>query len=279
VPGQQRRWTEATTAREEALRWPIRRAADHTRRRASASPERNGGADRLLPSSRLEAFSDGVFAIAITLLVLELHVPNGREALAEALGHEWPRYVGYLVSFAFIGGVWIAHSNMTRFIKAADPTLMRINLTLLLFVSFLPFTTAIVATHLFATFLPLSRETVFHPGTPAERVAVVLFGLNLTLAAFMVYRVIRYAARTPGMAADDVAEEELQAFSRERRAAALFQGGATVLGAFLPVVAIVFYLAVSLVFIVEPLGRIRIRTRAPSGPDELAEPSAPPSGS
>lgn len=80
------------------------------------------------------------------------------------------------------------------------------------------------------------------------------------------------------MAADDVAEEELHVFSRERRAAALFQGGATALGAFLPVVAIVIYLAVSLVFIVEPLRRVRIRTRALSGTDELAEASAPPSG-
>jgi uncharacterized membrane protein len=260
------------------LRWPIRRTADRVPGGAIASPGPNGTADRRLPTSRLEAFSDGVFAIAITLLVLELHVPTGHEALANALGHEWPRYLGYLVSFSFIGGVWIAHSNMTRFIKAADPTLMRLNLTLLLFVSFLPFTTAIVATHLFATFLPLSHDTVLEPGSPAERVAVVLFGLNLTLAAFMVYRVIRYAARTPGMAADDVAEEELQAFAGERRTAALFQGGATVLGAFVPVVAIVFYLAVSLVFVVEPLGRIRIRARAPSSRDELAESSGSASG-
>jgi uncharacterized membrane protein len=259
------------------LRWPKR----WTRDRAPGgppSPGRSGGADRLLPTGRLEAFSDGVFAIAITLLVLELHVPTGHEALAAALGGEWPRYLGYLVSFAFIGGVWIAHSNMTRFIKAADPTLMRLNLTLLLFVSFLPFTTGIVATHLFATFLPLSHDTVLQPGSPTERVAVVVFGVNLTLAAFMVYRVIRYAARTPGMAADDVAEEELQAFARERRAAALFQGGATVLGAFLPVIAIVFYLAVSLVFIIEPLRRVRIRARAPSGREELAEPSGPAAG-
>jgi len=241
----------------------------------TAPAGRTGTGDRRLPTSRLEAFSDGVFAIAITLLVLELHVPTGHEALVRGLGHEWPRYLGYLVSFAFIGGVWIAHSNMTRFIKAADPTLLRLNLTLLLFVSFLPFTTAIVATHLFATVLPLSHETVLQPGSPAERVAVVLFGLNLTLAAFMVYRVIRYAARTPGMAADDVAEEELQAFAGERRVAALSQGGATALGAFLPVIAIAFYLAVSLVFIIEPLRRIRIRARAPSGRDEAAEPSEP----
>src|SRR5215470_4412724 len=219
------------------MSWSIRRKLGATPVSSTASVDDQGTANRLLPTSRLEAFSDGVFAIAITLLVLELHVPTGHEALAKALGHEWPRYLGYLVSFAFIGGVWIAH--------------------------------------LFATVLPLSHDTVLRPGIPAERVAVVLFGLNLTLAAFMVYRVIRYAARTPGMAADDVAEEELQAFSRERRAAALFQGGATALGAFLPVVAITFYLAVSLIFVVEPLRRVRIRARAPAAPDELAEPSAP----
>jgi uncharacterized membrane protein len=257
------------------MRWPIRHTADRASGGPAAPVGRAGAGDRLLPTSRLEAFSDGVFAIAITLLVLELHVPTGHEALVLGLGHEWPRYLGYLVSFAFIGGAWIAHSNMTRFIKAADPTLMRLNLTLLLFVSFLPFTTAIVATHLFATVLPLSHDTVLEAGSPAERVAVVLFGLNLTLAAFMVYRVIRYAARTPGMAADDVAEEELQAFAGERRAAALFQGGATALGVFLPVIAIVFYLAVSLIFIVEPLRRIRIRARMPSSRDEVPEPSGP----
>ena len=107
-------------------------------------------------------------------------MPTGQEALVKGLEHEWPRYLGYFVSFAFIGGVWIAHSNMTRFIKAADQALMRLNLTLLLFVSFLPFTTAIAATHLFASSLPFTHHTVTHAGLTAERVAVVLFGLNLT---------------------------------------------------------------------------------------------------
>jgi hypothetical protein len=101
----------------------------------------------------------------------------------------------------------------------------------------------------------------------------VLFGLNLTLAALMVYRVIRYVARTPGIPADDVAEEELQAFAGERRAAALLQAGATVVGAFLPVIAVVFYLAVSVVFIVEPQRRARIRGRRAPSRDEPAGPS------
>src|SRR6516225_7581035 len=135
------------------MSWSIRRKLGATPVSSTASADSQGTDDRLLPTIRLEAFSDGVFAIAITLLVLELHVPTGHEALAKGLEHEWPRYLGYFVSFAFIGGVWIAHSNMTRFIQAADSTLMRLNLTLLLSVSVLPFTTAIAATHLFARFL------------------------------------------------------------------------------------------------------------------------------
>jgi hypothetical protein len=79
----------------------------------------------------------------------------------------------------------------------------------------LPFTTAIAATHLFASFLAFDDHAA-GPGL-AERVAVVLFDLNLTLAALMVYLVIRHAARTPGVAADDMAGQELQVFASERR--------------------------------------------------------------
>jgi len=245
--------------------WSIRRRPVGTPAGANTSSDGSGTYGRLLPISRLEAFSDAVFAIAITLLVLELHVPTGSEVLVRALEHEWPRYLGYFVSFAFIGGVWIAHSNMTRFIKAADPALMRLNLTLLLFVSFLPFTTAIAATHLFVSVLTFDEFIGGHAAS-AERVAVVVFGLNLTLAALMVYLMIRHASRTPGVAADDVAEEELRAFAKERQAAALLQAGATVVGVFLPVTAVIFYLAVSVLYIVEPLWHIRIRIRRPAQP-------------
>ena len=127
----------------------------------AASPEGPAARGRLLPTNRLKAFSNAVFAIAITLPSW-----NSRcrpEALVKGLEHEWPRYLGYFVSSTFIGGVWIAHSNMTRFIKAADQALMRLNLTLLLFVSFLPFTTAIAATHLFASSLPFTHHTVTPP--------------------------------------------------------------------------------------------------------------------
>jgi uncharacterized membrane protein len=238
------------------------------RRRLSGLPastpaaERTGIHGRLLPTSRLEAFSDGVFAIAITLLVLELHVPTGHEALLKGLEHEWPRYLGYFVSFTFIGGVWVAHSTLTRFIKAADPDLMRLNLMLLLFVSFLPFTTAIAATHLFASNLTLHEATV---STSTERVAVVVFGLNLTLAALMVYLVLRHAARTPDIAADDLAEEELQAFATQRRSAVLLQASATIVGVFLPLLAVVFYLALAVFYVIDPIRLMRTRSRRRAG--------------
>jgi uncharacterized membrane protein len=157
--------------------------------------------------------------------------------------------------------VWIAHSNLTRFIKAADPDLMRLNLMLLLFVSFLPFTTAIAATHLFASNLTFHEVTV---STPTERVAVVVFGLNLTLAALMVYLMLRHAGRTQDVAADNLAEEELQAFAKERRSAMLLQASATVVGVFLPLTAAVFYLALSIFFFLDPLRHVRTRTRRPA---------------
>jgi uncharacterized membrane protein len=244
------------------MSWSIRRKLGGPPVASSASAQDISSQGRLLPTSRLEAFSDGVFAIAITLLVLELHVPTGHEALVRGLGDEWPRYLGYFVSFAFIGGVWIAHSNLTRFIKAADPDLMRLNLMLLLFVSFLPFTTAIAATHLFASNLSLREITI---STSTERVAAVVFGLNLTLAALMVYLMLRHAARTPGLAADDIAEEELRAFAKERRSATLLQASATMVGAFLPLTAVIFYLAVSIFVIIDPLRHLRVRARRPAG--------------
>ena len=239
------------------MSWSIRRRLGATPVSSTTPAEGIDQHEQLLPTTRLEAFSDGVFAIAITLLVIELHVPTGSETLVKGLEHEWPRYLGYFVSFAFIGGVWIAHSTMTRFLKAADPELMRLNLVLLLFVSFLPFTTAIAATHLFASNLSLHEVTI---SSTTERVAAVLFGLNLTLAALMLYLMLRHAARTSDVAADDLAEEELQAFATQRRSAVLLQASATVVGAFLPLLAVVFYLALAVFYVIDPVRLVNTRS-------------------
>jgi uncharacterized membrane protein len=100
--------------------------------------------------NRLEAFSDGVFAIAITLLVLEIHVPDpaSTESLADALGEQWPSYAAYVVSFLTIGIIWINHHAMIRRLRAVDHGIMVWNLLLLLSVGVLPFTTALMAAYL-----------------------------------------------------------------------------------------------------------------------------------
>jgi uncharacterized membrane protein len=104
----------------------------------------------LAETNRLEAFSDGVFAIAITLLVLELHAPELGEGqrLWPALLHEWPQFAAYLASFAILGIMWINHHSMFRQIERADRGLMFLNLLLLLWVTLLPFPTSLFAEHL-----------------------------------------------------------------------------------------------------------------------------------
>jgi uncharacterized membrane protein len=104
----------------------------------------------MLSKGRLEAFSDGVMAIAITLLVLELSPPehgNG-VSLASALWHQWPSYVAYVVSFLQIGVIWLNHHRMFAPVRAVDGTLLLLNLVLLMWVALIPFPTAVVADNL-----------------------------------------------------------------------------------------------------------------------------------
>jgi uncharacterized membrane protein len=100
--------------------------------------------------SRLEAFSDGVIAIAITLLVLDIHVPEPESTsdLARALADQWPSYAAYVVSFLTIGIIWINHHQMIRRLKSIDHGIMIWNLLLLLTIGVLPFTTALMAAYL-----------------------------------------------------------------------------------------------------------------------------------
>ena len=99
--------------------------------------------------ARLEAFSDGVFAIAITLLILEVKV-SGDEgvSLARQLREAWPSYAAYLISFAMIGTMWINHHGMFNSLKSVDHPLVVANIALLLVVSFVPFPTKLVGEHL-----------------------------------------------------------------------------------------------------------------------------------
>ncbi len=147
--------------------------------------------------NRLEAFSDGVFAIAITLLVLEIAVPaiehihTSGEALHE-LGGEWEVYLAYFISFMTIGAVWMEHSTLIDALDHLDGVFMRLNLVLLLFCAFLPFPTRMMSewAHVVA----------------AERVAVVFYGLVLLVMVLMLIVLERHAERE-GLFGDDISDE------------------------------------------------------------------------
>jgi len=118
---------------------------------------------------RVEAFSDGVFAVAITLLVIDL-LPIGEDAdtahgLTYALLSAWPQYAAYAISFLTIGIMWLNHHTMAAHLRQVDRWLLLLNLLLLIGVVALPFPTALVARHL-------------NNGTPgAAKVATVTYGL------------------------------------------------------------------------------------------------------
>ena len=119
---------------------------------------------RSLGTDRLAAFSDGVFSIAATLLVLDLAVHPPGTPLQQVL-HAWPGYVAYVVSFLTIGAAWLVHTALTDRLARSDPVFLQINLLVLLVVAFLPFPTRLVTDALHQV--------------AAERVAVTVYGLTL----------------------------------------------------------------------------------------------------
>jgi uncharacterized membrane protein len=141
----------------------------------------------LLDKARVEAFSDGVFAIAITILVLEIKVPADLRHLSKDLEHEWPAYLAYVTSFLTIGGVWIAHHRLFSQLRYIDANMLAINLLLLMVTAFLPFPTGILA------------EALRAPEHTAQ-IAVVLYGMTVLAIELILQTLTRYAAAHPRLA-------------------------------------------------------------------------------
>ena len=144
----------------------------------------------------MEAFSDGVFSIAATLLVLDIAIHPPGTALEQVL-HAWPFYLAYLVSFLTIGAGWLAHTQLTDGLTRADPLLLRINLLVLLVVAFLPFPTKLVADALHSD----SRERVF----------VTLYGLTLLVIRSLSFALDAYARREHLYTPPEAGEEQQDA--------------------------------------------------------------------
>ena len=196
---------------------------------------------RRLGTTRLEAFSDGVFAIAITLLVLDIAVPAGAEDdLLGAVVDEWPSYLAYVVSFSTIGGLWLAHTAITEFLGLADAGLVRLNLLLLMVVSFMPFPTRLLADY---------------SSDEAQRVAATIYGVTLLVAAVVVSLLWRYAMHER-LVRPDAADTDVQLLTRKLTPGLAGYVVMIVVGLFLPTVAVVGYLAIAL-YLILPFGLMR----------------------
>lgn len=193
---------------------------------------------------RLEAFSDGVFAIAITLLVLDLSVPAAEgDRLLVGILEEWPMYLAYFVSFATIGGAWIAHSTITEYLHGTDRWFVRLNLLLLLVVSFLPFPTRLTAE--------------YQGQEEAQRVAVTLYGLTLLMLMLLVSILWRYAVREK-LVRPDADDEEIQVLTKRLTPGLIGYAALITFGLFVPTLAFVGYLAIA-IYLIVPFGLIRHR--------------------
>ncbi len=196
----------------------------------------------VLPLDRFNAFTDGVFAIAITLLVLELTVPASGGRLLPALAEQWQEFLGYLISFAFIGGIWVSHAGMTKLMRHADTLAYGIDLLMLLFVAVLPFSTNLLVTHL---------------SGPDVEAAVVIYGVNVLLASLALSLLMFYIASERSLVVDGVADETLEAKVRQRWILIVLNVVAIVLAVVVPLAAVGVYLVMTFVALALPLIHLR----------------------
>jgi uncharacterized membrane protein len=189
---------------------------------------------RSLGTARLVAFSDGVFSIAATLLVLDIAVHPPGTPLHQFLD-AWPAYLAYVVSFLTIGGGWLAHTALTERLTRSDPIFLQINLLLLLVVAFLPFPTRLVA------------DALDEVG--AERVAVTVYGLTLLAVRLLGAALVAYARRehfySPGGDGD-----EAQAPQRRLLPVVIGYVIAIAIGLVLPLLAVGLYFGLAVYLIV-----------------------------
>jgi len=203
---------------------------------------RGSGTTDTLPLDRFNAFSDGVFAIAITLLVIELTVPAPEDRLLPILAEQWQEFLGYLISFAFIGGIWVSHAGMTKLMRQADGVAYGIDLIMLLFVGLLPFSTSMMVTHL---------------SGPDVTAAVVIYGTNVLLASLALSLLMFYIVRERSLVDGDVADETLDAKVRQRWIVIAVNLAGIALALVAPLAAVGVYLIMTFVALALPLVRLR----------------------
>jgi uncharacterized membrane protein len=191
-------------------------------------------------TGRLETFSDGVFAIAATLLILNVDTYvrscTGDVALASHLLCGWPSYIAYIVSFLTIGIIWANHHTVMNQIAHADRTFLMLSVGFLMVVAFIPFPTGLVA------------ENINGPGA---RAATVTYGITLTLTAVMFNAIWFYAAKRRRLLREDADERTVRGISKTFVLGPWIYLGATVLAAVDPTVGAIAFILFALFWVIE----------------------------
>jgi uncharacterized membrane protein len=189
---------------------------------------------RVNDTARLETFSDGVFAIAATLLILEVRLP-GHGSVAHDLVHAWPSYVAYAISFLTIGIIWVNHHTVMKQIGRVDRTFLFINVIFLMVVAFSPFPTRVVAEHL--------RE--------GSKAAAFAYGLTFTLMAVFYGTLWFYAARGRRLIAPAADQRVVSGISRSFAPGSVIYGAATLSSLISAYLAVALYAAIALFYVLE----------------------------
>ncbi|WP_330342198.1 TMEM175 family protein [Streptomyces sp. NBC_00557] len=174
--------------------------------------------------SRVVAFSDGVTAIAITLLVLEIRAPHNTRHLMHGLAALWPSYLAYVLTFMLIGQVWVNHHIMFDHIRSVDRVVLFLNTVLLMDVAFLPFAASVLA-------------QAFRDGH-GQRIAVLLHGAAFELLAILFNVIWGYVRRDRRLLTATIGSAGVAAISRRFRLALIWLAAGTLLGTLLPLLGV-----------------------------------------
>ena len=196
-------------------------------------------------------FSDGVFAIAITLLVIEIAVPelgHGREAMVEALREQWPSYVSYVIGFFAIGALWVNHHHLFKYISGTNQPFLLVNVAFLMTVAFVPWVTAVLAESLRAE---------------AERQVAVNIYLFVLVATSWMFNAVWFTARAYGFIDERRDPAQCRAISRSYPTGAAVMTVALGVSFVSEIAAIAIYVVlVAFYIVIGPEARLRRSSKA-----------------
>lgn len=184
--------------------------------------------------NRLEAFSDGVFAIAATLLILNVVEPDGQ--LGPGLLHIWPSYVAYAVSFVTIGVIWINHHMVVTQIARVDRLFLLINIIFLMLIAFIPFPTHLLAEHI---------------NSEGAQAAALTYGITLTGTAIMFNVMWQYAAHGGRLLRENANARAVRGITRSYLPGPFIYLVATVAALVSPQLSAVLYAGIALFYVLE----------------------------